>query len=66
MWTLVIIVFLSDPTGGGVSTSISSISFQSQQACKNAANVVGRPVTNMQPGENVAIYQVLATCSSQN
>ena len=69
MWTLVIVVLMGSPSsvggaGIGASTALSTLDFQSQEKCEEAAKALATtPLALQSPnGAGVAVYQIRAKC----
>jgi hypothetical protein len=68
MWTVVIVVLIASPSavgaGLGASTAISSLDFQTQAKCEEAAKALSTQSLNLQSpnGAEVAVYRIRATC----
>ncbi len=69
MWTLVIVILMGSPSsiggaGIGVNTAISTLDFQSQEKCEEAAKALAtNPQALQSPnGAGVAVYQIRAKC----
>jgi hypothetical protein len=64
MWTLIIVVLISNISNGGAGTTISTLDFQDQGKCQAAATAAsataGIPIPNGKL--NAAYYQIRATC----
>jgi hypothetical protein len=65
MWTLIIVVLISNISNGGAGTTISTLDFQDQEKCQTAANATsvltaGIPIPKGRL--DAAYYQIRATC----
>ena len=69
MWTVVIFVLIGSPSvvggaGIGASTAISTLDFQTEAKCEEAAKTLSTPSLALQSpnGVGVAVYQIRAKC----